>query len=77
MASHKRNVPLNKTLLLGMILLCLASLTAGAAVAILFAANASEDAPTQRLMPPLVFIHGFKGSVLSDSQGGVRWITWL
>ena len=27
-------------------------------------------------LPPLVFIHGIKGSVLSDSKGGVRWITW-
>ena len=32
--------------------------------------------PEQRLLPPLVFIHGIKGSVLTDSRGGVRWIDW-
>jgi len=32
--------------------------------------------PVQRLLSPLVFIHGIKGSILSDSKGGVRWITW-
>lgn len=31
---------------------------------------------TRFLFPPLVFIHGIKGSGLSDSEGGVRWITW-
>ena len=35
-----------------------------------------HGSPAQSLFPPLVFIHGFKGSVLSDSKGGVRWITW-
>ncbi len=37
---------------------------------------ASDRAPAQRLMPPIVFIHGFKGSILSDSKASVRWITW-
>ena len=35
-----------------------------------------DPPPAQRLMPPIVFIHGFKGSVLSDSQGSVRWLNW-
>ena len=35
-----------------------------------------HGSPAQSLFPPLVFVHGFKGSVLSDSKGGVRWITW-
>ncbi len=29
-----------------------------------------------RSLPPLVFIHGIKGSTLSDAQGRRRWLTW-
>jgi pimeloyl-ACP methyl ester carboxylesterase len=32
--------------------------------------------PAQGLIAPLAFIHGIKGSVLSDAKGEVRWITW-
>ena len=76
MASDRRNAPLNKTLLLGMMLLCLASLTCRSGSCDSLRTDASDGAPAQRLMPPIVFIHGFKGSVLSDSKGAVRWITW-
>lgn len=31
---------------------------------------------SDRLLPPLVFIHGFKGSTLTDPQGNLRWLTW-
>ncbi len=31
---------------------------------------------TGKPLLPLVFIHGFKGSALSDSKGRWRWITW-
>lgn len=35
-------------------------------------ASASAGHPT----PPLVFIHGFKGSTLLEPKGSLRWLTW-
>ena len=31
------------------------------------------SASSDHLLPPLVFVHGFKGSALTDPQGNQRW----
>ena len=38
-------------------------------------AGSQSQKPANVSLPPLVFIHGIKGSVLRDAHGAVRWIT--
>ena len=39
---------------------------------VMMKSNTSAGQP----LPPLVFIHGFKGSTLLEPQGSLRWLTW-
>src|SRR6266516_1935569 len=44
------------------------------AAALMFKERQQPSFSADHSLPPLAFIHGIKGSVLSDAQGAVRWL---